>query len=88
LSTPRARKLRREESQPQETNIVIKEIPNDEPKLAEPLKPETKPSDTITVKVLVGTLGWAKGTFQKDETFTCTREELKRFDPKDIQVIA
>jgi hypothetical protein len=54
---------------------------------------EAKPSDAITVKVVIGSLMWtdSKGDsvhYEKGETFICTRKDLAKFDPRDIEVIA
>lgn len=57
------------------------------PSTVEPVS-EPKPSDTVKVKVLIGTLSWEGGTFQKGETFMCTKEDLARFDNKDIKIVS
>lgn len=71
----------------------IKPKMDEEPKLIAPTPmsdeiKEVKPaSNLVTVKVLIGTLSWEKGTFQKGETFTCKREDLAKFG-NDVQEIA
>ena len=39
-----------------------------------------KPSDIVKVKVIIGTLKYEKGTFQKGDIFTETRERAERFE--------
>ena len=56
--------------------------------VSKPAEAETIMSDAeVKVKVLINTVHWEKGTFEKGETFTCTREELAKFG-KDVEVIA
>jgi len=80
---------------------VVEEKPApDEEEVAKEEKPETEipaPPTTeevidlkpkkVKVKVLVGTLSWEDGKFEKGETFETTRERAKLFDQKDIKIV-
>jgi len=46
-----------------------------------------KPTNTVKVKVLVGTLHFEDGTFEKGSTFTVSKERVKLFDQKDIEIL-
>lgn len=50
-----------------------------EPVVEEPPKKEKKPTDTVKVKVLIGTLKWELGTFENGEVFECSRERALSF---------
>lgn len=56
------------------------------PVVAESAK-EAKPSDMVKVKVLVGSLRYEAGTFQKGDVFETSRKQAKQFDPKDVQLL-
>jgi len=45
------------------------------------------PKGTVKVKVLIGTLSSADGTYEKGETFTIARKELEKFDPRYYQIL-
>ena len=65
------------------------EHPKEEPVKAEP-KVEEKPklpSGMVKVKVLVGTLSYEDGTYEKGEIFTVARKRLEGFDPRFYQII-
>jgi len=73
------RKIKSAEPKVEETSVVAEEVPKiDIPSLI----------DKVMVKVLIGTLSWAGGTFQKGDIFACTKQDLARFDPRDIQVLS
>ena len=44
-------------------------------------------SDTVTLKVLVGTLMFNGESYEKGSIITVSREQAERFDPRDITVI-
>ncbi len=44
-------------------------------------------SSIVKVKVLIGTLQFEQGTFSKGDTFTVSRERMKQFDQRDIQIL-
>ncbi len=44
-------------------------------------------SDTVTLKVLVGTLVFNGETYEKGSVITVSREQAERFDPRDITVV-
>lgn len=50
-------------------------------------KPKKLPSDIVEVKVLVGSLHWEGGTFQKGEVFKCKRKRASRFEPVDVEIL-
>lgn len=49
--------------------------------------PKPKKSNTVTVMVLVGSLRWEGGTYQKGDVFEVSEDRLKLFDPNDIKVL-
>ena len=54
----------------------------------EPSTPTPEPiQGDVTVKVVIGTIHWEKGTFEKGDTFTCTREELAKFG-LDVEIVS
>lgn len=55
----------------------------------EPEKPveNKKLSDTVKVKVLIGTLQWEEGVFSKGDTFMVSRERVKLFNPTNIEIL-
>jgi hypothetical protein len=62
--------------------LTMPEIPVEKPII------QASPTDMIMVKVKVGTLLWEGGSFEKDSTFTVSRQRLKLFDQKDIEVLS
>ena len=46
-----------------------------------------KLSDTVTVKVLIGSMHFEQGSFSKGDTFMVSRERVKLFWPNDIQIL-
>ena len=76
-----AKKVEKKESSVDYPSAVIEPIFEEEPVKVE------APSDTVKVKVKVGTLGFEDGTFQKGDEFKVSRERAKLFDPKDIQIV-
>ena len=44
-------------------------------------------SDTVTLKVLVGTLMFNGESYEKGSIITVSREQAERFDPRDITVV-
>lgn len=79
------------------TENVSEELPREEPvfgaePVAEPDEPETvkekpKKTELVKVQVVIGSLTWEGGTYQKGEIFEVSPERLKLFDPKDIKVL-
>lgn len=41
----------------------------------------------VKVQVLVGTLQWEGGIYEKGQIFECTPEQATKFEAKDIKVI-
>lgn len=51
-------------------------------------KPRKKPTDTVTVKVVFGSVNFLdQGSFQVGETFTCSREQAESIDQKFVEII-
>lgn len=53
----------------------------------EPIAQEPLPTDIVKVKVLVGSLHYEGGTYEKGDVFEETRARLKLFDQRDIEVV-
>ena len=60
-----------------------------------PVKEKTKialakkklPSDTVSVKVLTGSLSFEQGVFQKNEVFQTTRGRAAKFEASSAKII-
>lgn len=61
------------------TENIKEKIFAPEPKLELPEEETAKPSDTVKVRVLIGTLKWEGGTFEKGQVFECSRERADSF---------
>ena len=77
---------------PAEPEVEVKPIVPTEPEVEEkPIIAESskkpKPSDIVKVKVLVGTLSYEGGTYEKGETFTVARKRLEGFDSRFFQIV-
>jgi len=58
--------------------------------ISEPVVEKRTPSeakDMVKVKVLVGTLQFEDGVFSKGSIITVSKDRLKQFDPRDIQIL-
>jgi len=71
-----------EEEQATEEKTTEAQAPKEEPKP----KKKPKPSDTVKVKVLIGTLHWEGGSFEKGEVFECSRERALSFG-NDVEIL-
>lgn len=78
-------------------NPVAKEEPVEEPKLEvadteTPVileeKPKKLPRGMVQVKVLIGTLSSADGTYEKGDIFTASRKQLAKFDSRYYQILS
>lgn len=82
-TAPKPEEEKVEEKKPEESHVGDPIIPPEET-----TKPETpKKEDTVKVKVLVGTLHFEQGTFEKGDVFEASEEQVKLFDPKDIKIL-
>lgn len=50
-------------------------------------KPRKKKSDTVQVKVIIGTLEFEDGVFEKDSVFETTRERAEKFEKTSVQIL-
>jgi len=66
--------------------IKAEEVESAELVSVEVAEPVELPKNVV-VMVLVGTLSFEGGTFEKGESFTVSRERAALFDPKDIKVL-
>lgn len=57
------------------------------PELKMPKEETEKPKGTVKVKVLVDTLQFEDGVFEKGDTFTVSKKRVKLFDPRDIEIL-
>lgn len=56
---------------------------------AKPASVEEKlPKGMVKAKVLVGTLMWEGGKYEKGETFVVSRKRFKLFDAKDVEIVS
>ena len=81
-----------EEEKPLETDeeltVQVKDKIFSEESKVETLKEKAKkPSDTVKVKVLIGTLNWEGGSFKKGEVFQCSRKRALRFESADVEIL-
>lgn len=82
------KKKKAEEEKPEmivETEKVDFGVPFEEVKEEVEKKPK---SNKVTVEVVVGTLMWEGGKYEKGETFECSRKRFSQFDPKDVKIVA
>lgn len=71
-----------EETHPQE-EIVLEE-PVEETEAIKPSKPKR---GMVKVKVLVGTLQFEGGSYEKGDVFEVSKNRAALFDPKDIEIL-
>lgn len=46
-----------------------------------------KKSDVVKCEVLIGTLQWEKGIFQKGDVFKASRERAEQFDSTSVKIL-
>jgi len=70
-----------------EGNTPLPELPsediNEDVRLTEPMPTV----ETVKVKVLINTLRFEQGTFNKGDIFEVPKERANLFDPKDIEIL-
>lgn len=75
---------------PEEKPLVEAKLKTEEKPqpLESPKNPVTKKKGLVTVEVLIGTLSWVGGSYEKGETFEIAKEELKKFDPRYYKILS
>ena len=77
-----------EETKPEEITEEVEEISSvEKPEVKVEEKPKRLPKGMVKVKVLIGTLQFEAGIFEKGSIIEVSRKQLKKFDPTSVEIL-